>query len=57
MTDGYEDGPTFIIQCINDGYEIPFYKTPERASFPNNRSAMLHADFVTKSIHELLSTG
>ncbi len=37
--------PNFIIQCITEGYKIPFYETPPRA----------HKEFVTKSIQELLA--
>jgi hypothetical protein len=28
----------FIIYCIREGYEIPFYSTQEPATFPNIRS-------------------
>ncbi|CAB4032640.1 Hypothetical predicted protein [Paramuricea clavata] len=49
--------PNFIIQCITEGYKIPFYETPPRASFENNGSTNAHKEFVTKSIQELLVTG
>ena len=48
--------PDFIIDCIREGYKIPFYSTPEPATFPNNRSAHVHADFVSEALLELLST-
>ena len=49
--------PAFIIECIQDGYKIPFFQTPPRASFANNRSALQHHAFVTDSINELLVSG
>jgi hypothetical protein len=42
---------------LTEGYKIPFYETPPRASFENNGSTRAHKDFVTKSIQELLVTG
>jgi hypothetical protein len=48
--------PAFIIHCIREGYKIPFYSTPEPATFPNNRSAHVHAEFVSEALSELLST-
>jgi hypothetical protein len=48
--------PDFIIDCIREGYKIPFYSTLEPATFPNNRSAHVHADFVSEALSELLST-
>ncbi|CAB3981410.1 Hypothetical predicted protein [Paramuricea clavata] len=48
--------PDFIIECIREGYKIPFYSTPEPATFPNNRSAHVHTDFVSEALSELLST-
>ena len=47
--------PPFVIECIREGYKIPFYSTPANASFRNNRSAQAHADFVCESILELVS--
>ena len=46
--------PDFIIYCIREGYEIPFYSTPEPATFPNIRSAHVHADFVSEVLSELV---
>ena len=48
--------PPFIIECIREGYKIPFYTTPLSASFTNNRSALQHAEFVCQAILELLSS-
>ena len=33
------NAPLFILDCTSDGYKIPFYETPVKASFPNNASA------------------
>ena len=35
-----------ILEIIDNGYKIPFYKTPKRASFCNNQSALKNKDFV-----------
>ena len=48
--------PAFIIDCIKEGYKIPFYVTPAGASFKNNHSALQHAEFVYEAILELVST-
>ena len=42
---------------ISEGYKISFYETPVKASFPNNVSAKTHAEFVNKSIQDLLLSG
>ena len=49
--------PDFILDCIRDGYKIPFFSTPEPATFKNNRSAQAHAEFVADAITELISSG
>ena len=49
--------PPFIIECIREGYKIPFYLPPQTAEFKNNSSALKHSDFVQSSILELLSSG
>ena len=49
--------PDFILDCIRDGYKIPFFSMPEPAAFSNNRSAQTHAEFVADAITELLSLG
>ena len=51
------NAPAFILDCISRGYKIPFYATPATATFPNNASAKTHAEFVTKSIQDLLLSG
>ena len=43
-----------ILEIIDNGYKIPFYKTPKRASFCNNESALKNKNFVEESISELL---
>lgn len=48
--------PAFIIDCIKEGYRIPFYVTPAGALFKNNHSALQHAEFVYEAILELVST-
>ena len=48
--------PAFIIKCIKEGYEIPFYTTPSDASFKNNHSALDRAEFVHDAILELVSS-
>ena len=35
---------------------MPFFNTPEKATFKNNKSALDNIDFVTKSIEELLKS-
>ena len=49
--------PDFILDCIRDGYKIPFFSTPEPATFKNNRSVQAHAEFVADAITELISSG
>ena len=49
--------PPFIIDCIRQGYKIPFYVSPPPAEFSNNRSALEHSEFVHSAILELLSSG
>ena len=44
-----------ILEIIDNGYKIPFFKTPKRASFRNNQSALKNKDFVEESISELLN--
>ena len=46
-----------ILEIIDNGYKIPFFKTPKRASFRNNQSALKNMDFVEESISELLKCG
>ncbi|XP_057302674.1 uncharacterized protein LOC130636842 [Hydractinia symbiolongicarpus] len=46
-----------IIDILKHGYKIPFFSTPEKAHFENNRSALMEKEFVTASIKELLESG
>lgn len=39
------------------GYIVPFYELPESKYCENNKSAIAHSDFVSKSIQELLQSG
>ena len=47
----------FILETIFHGYKIPFYSTPPSVCLPNNRSAIIHSEFVTEAIHDLLVRG
>ena len=44
-------------RTISQGYKIPFVETPIHAFFQNNKTALLHADFVEKSINDFVETG
>ena len=46
-----------VLEIINNGYKIPFFKTPKRASFRNNQSVLKNKDFVEECISELLKCG
>ena len=35
-----------ILEIIDDGYKIPFFKTPKRTSFRNNQSALKNKNFL-----------
>ena len=50
------NAPQLIIDCIFQGYKIPFYSNPQRVVFKNNRSALVHAKFVPEAISELLKS-
>ncbi len=47
----------FILDIVKTGYKIPFYRTPDPASFRNNRSALNEREFVNEAISELLQIG
>ena len=51
------NAPSFITECIREGYKIPFYLTPPTAEFKNNSSALKHSDFVQSAILELVPSG
>lgn len=46
-----------VFETISHGYKIPFVETPVQAFFQNNKTALLHAEFVEKSINDLVDTG
>ncbi|CAG2220657.1 unnamed protein product [Mytilus edulis] len=47
----------FVLNVVEFGYLIPFYKLPPSAFLKNNSSAIKHTPFVESSIIDLLSTG
>ncbi|KAL9960191.1 hypothetical protein ACROYT_G033610 [Oculina patagonica] len=47
----------FILRVIDKEYTIPFITVSQNAFFDNNRSALMHADFVLEAIQELLLSG
>ena len=47
----------FILRVIDKGYAIPFIIFPQNVFFDNNHSALMHADFVFETIHELILSG
>ena len=49
--------PRFILNVIERGYLLPFLNLPEPAAFANNRSSLIHADFVEEAIRELVDSG
>lgn len=46
-----------VCNIIFSGYIVPFYELPESKYCKNNKSAIAHSDFVSKSIQELLQNG
>ncbi len=46
--------PEDIIDCIDQGYKIPFITTPDSRVFKNNKSALNNSDFVAEAIQDLL---
>ena len=47
----------FILDCIREGYKIPFYSAPPRSFLPNNQSALCEERFVSGAILDLLHKG
>ena len=45
-----------VLNVVATGFKIPFAQWPERARYPNNKSAMEHAAFVDEALAELLRT-
>ena len=48
--------PREILTLIDSGYQIPFTQTPPSVILQNNRSALMHSDFVEQAILELLQS-
>ena len=46
----------FVLDVVANGYKLPFIIMPKRQEFKNNKSAIIHSDFVTSSILELLDS-
>ena len=44
----------FIVDVIENGYEIPFLTLPNQIELDNNKSARDNSDFVTDEINKLL---
>jgi hypothetical protein len=47
----------YILGTILNGYTIPFHCIPPSVCLQNNRSAILHGEFVTEAIDDLLLRG
>ena len=45
------------MDTILNGYKIPFYSTPPSVYLKNNLSAIIHGEFITEAIHDLLIRG
>ena len=50
-------GNSAILEIIDNGYMIPFFKTPKCSLFANNQSAFKSKDFAEESISKLLICG
>ena len=48
------EAPSPIVECIKGGYKLPLLSLPLPFSRPNQRSALINADFVEGCIKELL---
>jgi hypothetical protein len=46
-----------ILDIIKNGYKIPFYSLPPKPCQKNNKSGLLHYEFVENAISELLVDG
>ena len=49
--------PGPVLSIIKQGYILPFVSLPESKSFGNHSSTVLHSQFVTDSIRDLVSHG
>lgn len=47
----------YILDCIYNGYKIPFYSLPDKSFSKNNRSALNEHEFVSEAINSLLDRG
>ena len=47
----------YILDTILNGYKILFYSTPPSVCLQNNRSAIIHGEFVTEAIRDRLIGG
>ena len=47
----------YILDTILKGYTIPFYSTPPSVCLQSNRLVIIHGEFVTETIHDLLIRG
>lgn len=48
---------SFVLNTVRGGLFIPFESNPRRVVLKNNKSAELHAEFVSDSIAEMLADG
>ena len=46
----------FILDVVKNGYKLPFQTFPAQKEFKNNKSSLIHSDFVTASIRDLLES-
>ena len=53
----YRSDPDFIVDVIENGYQIPFLTLPNQIELDNNKSARENPDFVTDEINKLLEKG
>lgn len=49
--------PDFILETIENGYTIPFFDIPPVQCSHNNKSAIIHSEFVSEAISELINLG
>ena len=46
----------FILDVVENGYKLPFQSVQAQKEFKNNKSSLIHSDFVTASIRDLLES-
>lgn len=49
--------PPWVVETLRNGYVLPFYSEPTPYARPNQHSAQIEVEFVTKAVTELLSGG